>query len=178
MSRGVAAPSAFRDFAREHGVSNIGVQLSASIVTQLLAGKLPPNHPYRPVVAGKLGVPAEELAPFCKGKPMTEAQVQRLTTRLTIAKQRKTGTALVHVPKKGVRLTARGKRNSLKRQGHDLREAVRGMLTTTNIAVMKGDRYVANLPTEALYLVLTDYAERRGIKTAVVLHPKFAELFD
>jgi hypothetical protein len=71
-----------------------------------------------------------------------------------------------------------GQRNSLKRQTLDLREAVRGMLTTTNVAVMKGDRYVSNLPTRALYLVLTDYAERRGIKTAVVLHPDFADLFD
>ena len=61
---------------------------------------------------------------------------------------------------------------------NDLRSAVRGMLTTTNVAIMKGDRYVPNIPTEALYLVLTDYAERRGIKVAVVLNPQFADVFD
>lgn len=170
--------STFKQFIRDHGVGTLAAlsekaQLSYNIVDQLSAATLAPNHPYRVVIARVLNVSAEELADYCKGPALAPSIVQQIRTRLD--NRAKRPTALV-APKKA-KATATT-RNSLKRQAHDLRAAVRGMLTTTNIAVMKGDKYVANMPTEALYLVLTDYAERRGIKTAVVLHPQFADLFD
>lgn len=187
------ASSGFRAFAAEHGVTNVANFLGWTMTAKLQAGQLAPNHPHIARIAEVLKCDASELAQFCKGRQLAESQVSRLTKRLAAGKgrgPRGSGTAVVLHPTKSEAalakraLAKRGRgapgqrRNSLKRQTHDLRSAVRGMLTTTNFAVLKGDRYVANMPTQALYLVLTDYAERLGIKTAVVLDPSFADLFD
>lgn len=167
----------FQQFMREHGArSRFALSQKARVafatVSALDAGKLAPNHPCRVLIARALGVNAEALADYCKGPALPPRTVRQIRT--WIENRGKRGTALVRVGKD----VTTGKRNSLKRQRFDVRQAVREMLTTTNLAVLKGDRYVNNLRTEALFLVLTDYAERRGIKVPVVLNPQFSELFD
>lgn len=182
---------AFKDFMQTSGFATPGALATAggfgsnyAFLTKLAQGKLPPNHPYIADIAKRLGVETQKLEPLCQGKPMSVQQISRLTTR---RERRGNGKAVILHPTKSTAAIKKrlGRppnstktRNSLKRQGNDLRTAVRGMLTTTNVAIMKGDRYVPNIPTEALYLVLTDYAERRGIKVAVVLNPQFADVFD
>lgn len=187
---------AFKDFMQTSGFATPGALATAggfgsnyAFLTKLAQGKLPPNHPYIADIAKRLGVETQKLEPLCQGKPMSVQQISRLTTR---RERRGNGKAVILHPTKSTAAIKKrlgrppgsgkgvvlGKRNSLKRQNVDLRTAVRGMLTTTNVAIMKGDRYVPNIPTEALFHVLTDYAIRRGIKTAVVLDPKFADLFD
>lgn len=169
-------------------------------VSELREGRFPSNHPYIPRLAKYLQLPQETMQNlYCGGPPITkESTLKSLTTRLARIEKGAKKAVILHPTESEPAKARRGhrvlatvqvsngngrhapvkRRNALKRGGHNLRQSVRGMLETTNIAVLRGERYVTNIPTEALYLVLTDYAERCGIKHTVVLHPKFAELFD
>lgn len=175
-------------------------------IAELREGRFPNNHPYIPRMAKFIGMDDAQFKLFyCGGPPLSERMVKGLHSRLarmernghsqinrgkgvmlhptesTAAKARQ-GKVLATV--KVRRATARvakaepvRRRNSLKRQHHTLRQAVRGMLDATNIAIMRGVEEV-ELPTAALHVVLLDYAERYGIKGNVLLDPSYAKAFD
>ncbi|HKW48274.1 MAG TPA: hypothetical protein VJN70_12550 [Gemmatimonadaceae bacterium] len=67
--------------------------------------------------------------------------------------------------------------NRLKKGSAALRQSARTIVGTFNIAIMRGDTMMPQVPLGDVYLILHDWLAEKGVAGALV-NPRFSELFD
>jgi len=171
--------------------AEIGVK--PNMIWKASMGVLAPNHPLLPEIAKALGEPLGKLAAMQDGKPLKPGMLLKTANQLGIPLTENGGKGLVlssieHGPgrengKNGNGKHPKGKygpqnRLGSKRTDAQLRQSIRALISTVNVAVMKGDTHIPPIPVADMYAILRDYVQEKGIKAEVLIDPRFAELFD
>jgi hypothetical protein len=148
--------------------------LRIAMLSRMGSGELAPNHPAVVVVAKHLNVPVDQIAAMQHGAMLEggylDAALRKITKQV---KKGRNGTApgtavvVASKPREPMRCNKlRGKPERFK-----LRESVRSIITTLNMAIMSGEPTIAPLPVEVAHALIADYLERAGLKPEYVLPP-------
>jgi len=122
---------------------------------------------------------------------LASVQVEAPRDRPKPKKQQKAKRVVVKVPGKIVQFptptahegndaNGNGRRDRYNRlkQGDDfLRQAVRSLVASVNVAVMRGDPFLPAYPIEEISAILRDYLDEKGVADVLVT-PRFSDLFD
>lgn len=158
--------------------------LSRSTMGRLCVGQFGGNHPLIPQLAQAIGVEVKTIVKFMHGPRLKASQVAVALARskpLKALAATAPGTAIVHVPKTAKEARAvepKRKYNKLRSTELVLRESARMMVTTLNVAIMRGDSHMPPLPLRELHMVLEDYLNAKGVRGNALVSPDFATLFD
>lgn len=166
------------DLARSIGVPK-------QMIWTLSRGDMAENHPLLSVVAKELGVPTDRLARLMNRKPLEGKRLTLALRRMTqILKGERqvssNGRSLVPVAKLKPPVVREmpSSYNKLRKQDFNLRSAVRGVVSTVNMALMAGEETTPPLPMPLMHALLKDYLERLGLREDLLVSPDFSEAFD
>src|SRR5262245_35269929 len=157
-------------------------------------GNMAKNHPVLEALAKILDVEVKHLSRLMKKPAFNEGFYRRaqkdLLANLEAARDESSGKGKSvvlastevrsngHRPAVVVHEQRAYNRLGSKRSSIKLRQSVRDMIATLNIAVMRGDSHMPAIPVEDLYVLLQDYVQEKGIKTVVLIDPLFTNTFD
>lgn len=192
---------------QSHGLTfaQLGDQIGIKtpVLWKASMGGLAPNHPVLPKIAEALGEPLGKIAGMQHGRKLKPGMRDKVARQLGIAlsdtekPDRKPGKGIVLGSLSSAPRDARGESNgstgkhlvprgaygpqnrlASKRVQRDVRQSVRALVSTCNVAVMKGDSHIPPIPVEDMYAILQLLVTEMGIKVEVLIHPQFPKLFD
>jgi len=163
------------------------LNLKPALLWALARGNMSPNHPAIPLIAAALEMPEADVAKYAQRAPMQHEKVIARSARMMVAKRRSKREEVVEAeitpasngkkPGKALTKVMPAKYNRLKKGAPELRQVARALVGTLNIAVMRGDALLPQIPVTHLYLIMHDWLTEKGVPN-VLVDPRFAEFFD
>jgi hypothetical protein len=179
----------FRGFAAEHGHPIVRllakkVRVHETQLSPSMLGRKPISSKIFSRLANILNVPLAELEPFSReGTGLSSyyesKKAKRSKSKAIVHVKRKRAVVVRGASQNGDRHEPRGFRhNRLRGASREMRETVQAFMNTTNKCIMEGETHSPPLPVGALHMLLTDYAEEKGIRVNVLLDPDYQLAFN